>query len=67
MRPLSPCLPLPSLLLPSLVPVLAGCVRGTSEVLAGGPIPYDAVQLLVVVDGIYCVASFLVFEYVLDE
>lgn len=58
---------LPILLLPSLFPVLAGCVRGTSEVLAGGPIPYDAVQLLVVVDGIYCVASFLVFEYVLDE
>lgn len=58
---------LPVLLLPALFPVLAGAVRGTTEVLAGAGIPWDAFQLLVVVDGIYWVTSFLVFEYVLDE
>ena len=58
---------LPILLLPSLFPVLAGCVRGTHEVLTTGEVPFDAVQLLLVIDGIYWVASYLVFEYVLDE
>jgi heme exporter protein B len=58
---------LPILLLPALFPVLAGCVRGTTEVLAGGSIPYDAVQLLLVVDGVYAVVCYLVFEYALDE
>jgi heme exporter protein B len=58
---------LPILLLPALFPVLAGCVRGTSEVITAGAVPGDAVQLLVVVDGVYWVASYLVFEYVLDE
>ena len=58
---------LPILLLPALFPVLAGCVRGTTEVVAGRAIPYDAIQLLIVVDGIYWVVSYLVFEYVLDE
>ena len=58
---------LPVLLLPALFPVLAGAVRGTTGVLAGTGIGWDALQLLIVVDGIYWVASFLVFEYVLDE
>ena len=58
---------LPILLLPALFPVLAGAVRGTAEVLAGGPIPYDALQLLIVIDGVYWVTCYLVFEYVLDE
>jgi len=58
---------LPILLLPALFPVLAGCVRATQAVLAGQAIPYEAVQLLIVVDGIYWVVSYLVFEYALDE
>jgi heme exporter protein B len=58
---------LPILLLPALFPVLAGAVRGTAEVLAGGQIPYEALQLLIVVDGIYWIVCSLVFEYVLDE
>lgn len=58
---------LPILLLPTLFPVLAGAVRGTSSVIAGEGIPFEAVQLLVVVDGIYWIVSFLIFEYVLDE
>ena len=58
---------LPILLLPMLIPVLAGAVRGTGAALAGEPLPFEAVQLLLVVDGIYLVVSFLGFEYVLDE
>ena len=58
---------LPVLLLPALFPVLAGAVRGTTGVLAGTGIPWEALQLLIVIDGLYWVASFLVFEYVLDE
>jgi len=58
---------LPVLLLPALLPVLAGAVRGTAAVLAGEPLPLEALQLLIVIDGVYLVASFLGFEYVLDE
>ena len=49
------------------VPVLAGAVSGTLAALAGDPIPFEALQLLVVVDGIYLVVSFLGFDYILDE
>ena len=58
---------LPILLLPTLFPILAGAVRGTNSVIAGDGIPFDAAQLLIVIDGLYWIVSFLVFEYVLDE
>jgi heme exporter protein B len=58
---------LPVLLLPTLIPVLVGSVRGTSSVLAGEGLPFDAVQLLIVVDATYWIVSFLAFDYVLDE
>ncbi len=58
---------LPLLLLPLLVPVLAGAVRATSELLRSGELPWDALQLLIVADAIYWIASFIGFEYVLDE
>ncbi len=58
---------LPILLLPALFPILAGAVRGTAAALEGTPIPFEAIQLLIVVDGIYLIVSFLGFEYVLDE
>ena len=58
---------LPILLLPALFPVLAGAVRGTVEVLETGVLSFEAWQLLLVVDGIYLIVSFLSFEYVLDE
>lgn len=58
---------LPLLLLPLLVPVLSGAVRATSALLATGEVPFEAIQLLVVTDGVYLVASFVGFEYVLDE
>ena len=58
---------LPILLLPALLPVLAGAVRGTAAVVAGEGIPFEALQLLLVIDGVYATVSYLVFEYVLDE
>ncbi len=58
---------LPILLLPALFPVLAGSVNGTIAVLNNQPLPFEAVQLLIVVDGIYLIVSFLGFDYILDE
>ncbi len=58
---------LPLLLLPLLVPVLAGAVRATAALLQGDSAPWDALQLLIVTDAIYWIVSFLGFEYVLDE
>ena len=58
---------LPVLLLPTLIPVLVGAVRGSASVLAGDGVPFEAVQLLIVVDASYWIVSFLAFEYVLDE
>ncbi|MGH0031009.1 MAG: heme exporter protein CcmB [Myxococcota bacterium] len=58
---------LPLLLLPLLIPVLSGSVRATQELLLGGAVPFEPVQLLLVADAIYLIASFVGFEYVLDE
>ncbi len=58
---------LPLLLLPLLVPVLIGATRSTQALLAGGPVPEDALRLLLVSDGLYLIVSFLSFEFVLDE
>jgi heme exporter protein B len=58
---------LPLLLLPLLVPVLAASVRATAELLRSGSLPWDALQLLIVVDVIYAIVSAIGFEYVLDE
>jgi heme exporter protein B len=58
---------LPILLLPALFPVLAGAVEGTRSLLLDGAVSFESIQLLVVVDGIYLIVSFLGFEYILDE
>jgi heme exporter protein B len=58
---------LPVLLLPALFPILAGAVRGSIAAVAGEPVPFESVQLLIVVDGVYLVVAFLGFDYVLDE
>jgi heme exporter protein B len=58
---------LPLLLLPLLVPVLLGAVRATNGLLLEGTLPWPALQLLLVVDGVFAIVSFLTFEYVLDE
>lgn len=58
---------LPLLMLPLLVPVLSGAVQATAGLLETGQLPFAPIQLLIVADGIYLIASFLGFEYVLDE
>lgn len=59
---------LPLLLLPLTVPVLIASVKATAEALgarAAEPLPW--LQLLLGFDVIVVAASFLVFEYILDE
>ncbi len=58
---------LPVLLLPALFPILAGAVKGSMSALGGEPVPFESLQLLIVVDGVYLVVAFLGFDYVLDE
>ena len=58
---------LPLLMIPPLVPVLSASVRASAVLLAGGELPLDAVQLLIVADAIYVIVAFTLFEYVLDE
>jgi heme exporter protein B len=58
---------LPLLLLPLLVPVLAGAVRATADLLSSGQVSFQPIQLLLVVDAIFLIVSFVGFEYVLDE
>ncbi len=58
---------LPVLLIPTLIPVLAAAVRGTTHSLAGEAIGLGLLQPLIVIGGIYLVLSFLLFDPVLDE
>lgn len=58
---------LPLLLLPLLVPILSGAVRATTALLETGSVPFEAVQLLLVTDATYLIASFLLFDFVVDE
>ncbi len=58
---------LPLLMLPLMIPVLLGAVRATSALLADGSLPWPALQLLIVADGVFGVIAFLCFEVVLDE
>ncbi len=58
---------LPVLLIPTLIPVLTAAVRGSEATFAGEAVPFDALQLLIVIGGVYSILCFLLFEYVLDE
>jgi len=58
---------LPLLLFPLLVPLLVPCVQATAGLLRDGSLPEGALELLAVYDGVFLIASFLLFEYVLDE
>jgi heme exporter protein B len=58
---------LPLLLLPLLIPVLSGSVRATADLLLTGRLEAEPIQLLLVADAVYLIASFVGFEYVLDE
>jgi heme exporter protein B len=58
---------LPVLLIPTLIPVLTAAVSACTATFAGEPVPFDALQLLIVIGGVYSILCFLLFEYVLDE
>jgi heme exporter protein B len=58
---------LPLLMLPLLIPVLLGAVRATAGLLEDGSLPWPAIQLLLVTDGVFLIISFLGFDAVLDE
>ena len=58
---------LPLLLLPLLLPILLGAVNATGALFAGEALPWPALQLLLVSDGIFLIVSTLAFEAVLDE
>ncbi len=58
---------LPLLLLPLLIPIIAGSVRATADLLLRGHVAFEPLQLLLVADAVYLIASFVGFEYVLDE
>ena len=58
---------LPVLLIPTLIPVLTAAVRGSAATFAGEALPFDVLQLLIVIGGVYSILCFLLFDYVLDE
>jgi len=58
---------LPLLLLPLLWPVISGAVRASAQLVGGSDVEFEAIQLLIVTDGIYLVLSFIGFDFVLDE
>ena len=58
---------LPLLLLPLLVPILAGSVNATADLLGRGEVGFEPIQLLLVADLIYLIVAYLSFDYVLDE
>jgi heme exporter protein B len=58
---------LPVLLIPTLIPVLASAVRATAASLGGDFPGLESLQPLIVIDGVYLILSFLLFDYVLDE
>ena len=58
---------LPVLLIPTLIPVLATAVHATDLSLGGSLPSLDTLRPLIVIDGVYMILSFLLFDYVLDE
>jgi heme exporter protein B len=58
---------LPVLLIPTLITVLTAAVRGSAATLMGEAPPFDALQLLIVIGGVYLILCFLLFDFVLDE
>ena len=60
---------LPILLLPILVPLIIGAVKATGILIDGGTWSetWTWVNLLIAADVVYLVASFIVFEYVVED
>jgi hypothetical protein len=55
------------LLIPTLIPVLAAAVTGTTATVAGEALALTTLQPLIVIGGIYFILCFLLFDFVLDE
>lgn len=60
---------LPIVMLPIALPVVLSAVRATTNILTENPLEdwFAWVQILVVVDVVYLVLCFLLFEYVIEE
>ena len=58
---------LPVLLIPTLIPVLAAAVHGTTATMGGETLTLPLLQPLIVIGGIYLILCFLLFDFVLDE
>lgn len=58
---------LPLLLLPLLVPVVVAAVRATAVLFQDGELAAAPIRLLWVADAVLWIASYLLFEFVLDE
>ncbi len=58
---------LPVLLIPTLIPVLTAAVQASAATFAGEAAPFDALQPLIVMGGVYFILCFLLFDFVLDE
>ena len=60
---------LPVLLLPIVVPLIIGAVRATGLLIDGEPFSevWTWINLLIAVDVVYLVVSFLLFEFVLED
>ena len=60
---------LPILLLPLAVPVMIAAVEATKSALTGAPLSLYGrwLELLVVFDAVFLVASYWMFEFVMDS
>jgi len=58
---------LPLLLLPLLVPIVTAAVRATAVVLETGVLAGPPLRLVAVADAVFWIASYVLFEFVLDE
>jgi len=58
---------LPLLALPFYTPVLVAATRATHSLLETGSVSFEPIQFLIVTDGCYLIASFILSDFVLDE
>ncbi len=58
---------LPLLALPFYIPVLVAATRATNTLLETGSISFASIHFLLVTDGSYLIASFILSDFVLDE
>ena len=60
---------LPVLLLPIVTPLIIGAVRATGILIDGEPLSeaWTWIKLLIAVDVVYLIVSFLMFEFALED